>query len=136
MLQHVAIVLFLNVTVINAMDMITLSNMCSDICGLKRPRAQEEAVNFNGLPLELHGKIVKEALNLIDTSKDIDQKELEKYILKIPMDLGIKFVREYNACQKVCWYNIGDQKFLVYELFCSPVQRNICIQIGNPSALR
>src|SRR5438132_1377290 len=69
-LRIIAFTFLLPVFFSYAMDMITLSNMCSDICGLKRLRAQGNEVTFNGLPIELRTNIVNNYFLIIEASKN------------------------------------------------------------------
>lgn len=120
------------------MDIITLSNMRSDIFVIvKKPKNY-----IDHLPLELRSKIIKTVLNLIVYEDNgsigaIDQKFLEKYVLDIPIFLGVKHSNRFAQLQKVCRSEIAEKKFLAHELFCSSHKdRKVFINIYNRSSIK
>jgi hypothetical protein len=112
------------------MDLPTLSMISGGLCAdfdepIVLQRSQENYIYE--LPLELQGKIVKDMFNFVvheyeNSKKCVDQKKLEKYILSIPILLGIKFVDELCQWQRVCWNKIGNKQFVAQQLFVLPRQ--------------
>jgi len=94
---------------------------------------------MDSLPIELHSKIIKNIFNCViyqheALKKDIDQKILEAYILKIPIELGVKFVNEFDYLQTLCQSKIGDKQFSARELFILPQEeRAVFIRMRNRS---
>src|SRR4030095_13573230 len=94
---------------------------------------------MDSLPIELHSKIIKSIFNCVihqyeASKKDIDQKKLEAYVLKTPIELGVKFVNEFDYLQTLCQSKIGNKQFLARQLFVlSREERDIFIGIANRS---
>ena len=89
------------------------------------------------LPLVMQGAIIKNIFNLVVQNKCINQKNLEKYVLEIPLALGCKFIGEFVQMQKMCGTLIGGKTFLPHELFCLPRnERDLFIRMGNRSFVR
>lgn len=93
---------------------------------------------FDKLPLELHGKVIKNIFSLIIREDEqveicIDQKKLKKYRLQhVQILLGIEYAQQYYLVQKACQNKIGDKTFLAPELFVLPrEQRDVFIRIAN-----
>jgi hypothetical protein len=72
------------------------------------------------LPLVVQGAIIKNVFNLVAQKKRINQKNLEEYVLEIPLALGCKFIGEFVQMQKICEEPICGKFFLPHELFCLP----------------
>jgi len=96
---------------------------------------------MDSLPIELHSKIIKNIFKCVicqheASKKDIDQKTLEAYILTIPIELGVKFVNEFDYLQTLCQSRIGDKQFLARQLFILPQkERAVFIRMRNRSML-
>lgn len=94
---------------------------------------------MDSLPIELHGIIIKNLFSCViyndeELKKDIDQKKLEAYVLKTPIELGVKFVNEFDCLQTLCQSRIGNKQFLARQLFVlSREERDVFIGIANRS---
>jgi hypothetical protein len=118
------------------MDLPTFSLVSTIICD----DFEESKINYiDELPLELHGKIVKNIFDLVvhkdeGCKKYIDQEKLKKYIQNIPLFLGIKVAHEFSQFQEICQYKIGFKKFNARQLFVLPCQqRDLFMRIANRS---
>ncbi|HLJ31759.1 MAG TPA: hypothetical protein VKU36_04935 [Candidatus Babeliales bacterium] len=77
---------------------------------------------FDILPYEVRSNIIKTYFNVViheddESPKHLDQEKLEKYIVKTPIILGIKYTREFDQLQKICRPEIGGKKIIAAELF-------------------
>jgi hypothetical protein len=144
MYNHIATILFFFVTCAHAMDLSLFFTHNSSYDDFKEPivlqRSYENYVDE--LAFELQGKIVKDMFNFVvhqnkKSKKYIDQKKLEKYILHIPILLGIKFVDELSQWQKICQNKIGNRKLIAQDLFSLPnKERDVFMRVANRSLFR
>lgn len=136
-LYIIAFTFLLQVFVSHAMDTMALSNMCSDICGFKRLRIeQENGVDFKKLPIDLCHKLAGDYISIV-VHEDIDQEKLKKYISDTHIYLTIRVAKNFEELEKACRHTIGDKKFLRNDLFALPFQyQDVFIRMANRSSLK
>jgi len=126
-LRYAIIMLLLSMRSAYAMDLVAISNVCSDrFCFFNKPIVVKKTY-VDMLPPELQGIIVKKLLSLIiheneDSKQWIDQERLEKHSLKIELFPGVYCVNKFRRMQNDCNYPIADKKILMKDLFF--LQRN------------
>lgn len=85
------------------------------------------------LPLDVQGKIIKNVFELLIHENNCFEKEkLKKFVLHVPILLGLQFSDEYLCTQRISQSKICGKNFSAQELFCLPQeQRDVFIRMAN-----